>query len=62
VRYRKPGETRSRPYLAKITGGFGFGSAGAKAARLGGKALAVPIAAEVGIRTGAAIDCAIPVN
>jgi RHS repeat-associated protein len=53
---------RPSSYLAKITGGFGFGSAGAKAARLGGKALAVPIAAEVGLRTGAALDCAIPVN
>ena len=31
-------------------------------ARLSGKSMAVMLAAEVGLRIGAALDCALPVN
>lgn len=50
---------RPSSYLAKA---MGAGSAGVRAARMGGQAMAASLAAEAGLRAGAALDCAIPVN
>ena len=50
---------RPSSYLAKT---LGAGSAGVRAARLSGQAMAASLAAEAGLRAGAALDCAIPVN
>jgi RHS repeat-associated protein len=50
---------RPSSYLAKA---MGAGSAGVRAARISGQAMAASLAAEAGLRAGAALDCAIPVN
>ena len=50
---------RPSSYLAKA---IGASSSGVRAARIGGKAMAVSLAVEAGLRAGAALDCAIPVN
>lgn len=50
---------RASSYAARALGG---NAAVVQAARWGGKGLAVIGAAEVGLRSGAALDCAIPNN
>ncbi len=54
-----PGWVRASSYAARA---LGASSTGVAAARMGGQGLAVIGAAEVGLRTGAALDCAIRNN